>query len=503
MSLKLKDRDAIRKWEAYRKSVVMSTQVDMDETEKDKSARTQSLKSDFVAFCKYYFPKYCKAEFAAFQKKAAKEIEQKDVIVAVLAWARDHAKSVIVDLFLPTFLCCTGKSKNIVLVSKTGDAATELLMPLMIELESNQRLINDYGRLKSMNNWSAGNFKTNCGWSFRAVGAGQSPRGIRNEEARPDTIIVDDIDDDETCRNPKRMDDLWDWVMGALYPCFDIGSAKRFIVVGNIIAKDSIVQRALKIADFIQLVNILDKTGEPSWKENYTLEQCQYMIDKLGYRLSQREYFNNPFSEGKVFKKAWMRYGAIPPLSQMKLQVAYLDPGFKKTKTSDTKALVLVALHKGMYYIVKVFCAQASIEEMIAWCYDMDNYVKGGNGTFRLKMEEVFLQSLLYKDFAQAAITYKYPVPVSGDTRKKPDKDARIEATSGHFERSSVILNEKEEGNHHMAELIEQYLNFQPGVNTKKDGPDAVEGAMHILQNSLATSGAIETGQRHTNKYRA
>jgi predicted phage terminase large subunit-like protein len=503
VSLRLKDRDALKKWDAYRKSVLQSTQIDIDESETDKKSRIASLKVDFVAFCKYYFPKYCKAEFADFQKKAAREIENNQVLVAVLAWARDHAKSVIVDLFLPAYLCCAGKSRNVLLVSKTGDAATELLMPLMIQLESNMRLINDYGTFKSMNNWAAGNFKTNCGWSFRGLGAGQSPRGARNEEARPDMIIVDDIDDDETCRNPKRMDDLWDWVMGALYPCFDIGSAKRFIVIGNIIAKNSIVDRALKIADFKQVVNILNEKGQPSWKENYTLEQCQYMIGKLGYRLSQREYFNNPFSEGKVFKKAWMQFGAIPPIHSMKLQLAYLDPGFKKTKTSDTKALVLVSLHKGKYYIIKVYCGQASIEEMIQWCYDMEQYVIERKGSFRLKMEEVFLQSLLYKDFAEAGLKRNHPLPLSGDTRKKPDKDARIEATSGHYERGNVILNEEEEGNHHMGELIEQYLNFQPGVNTKKDGPDAVEGAFFILQNSLAASSDISLGERHLNKHRA
>lgn len=503
MSLKLKDRDALKRWEAYRKSVSQSTQIDIDESEKDKLQRIDLLKNDFVSFCKYYFPKYCKAEFAAFQKKAAREIEDHDEIVAVLAWARDHAKSVIVDVFLPAYLCASGKSKNLILVSKTYDAAVELLMPLMIQLESNQRLINDYGSFKGASNWSSGNFKTNQGWSFRAIGAGQSPRGARNEEARPDTIIVDDIDDDETCRNPKRMDDLWDWVMGALYPCFDIGSAKRFIVIGNIIAKGSIVDRALAIADFKQIINILDENKQPSWKENYTLEQCQYMISKLGYRLSQREYFNNPFAEGKVFKKAWLQFGPIPSLKSMKLQVAYLDPGFKKTKTSDTKALVLLGLLKGKYYIIKVFCGQASIEEMIAWCYQMEEFCKEHGGAFRLKMEEVFLQSLLYKDFSAAAKTYKYPLAVSGDTRKKPDKDARIEATSGHFERGNVIFNEEEEKNHHMAELIEQYLNFQPGVKTKKDGPDAVEGGMHILQNSVAGSSEILTGTRHTNQHRA
>jgi phage terminase large subunit-like protein len=503
MSLNLKDRDSLRKWENYRKSIQQSTSINLDETESEKQKRNELLKKDFVAFCKYYFPKYYKAEFAAFQKLAAKEIIGNDVIVAVIAWARDHAKSVIIDTMLAIYLACTGRSKNFILVSRTETNATELLTPIMIQLESNQRLINDYGSLKSINRWESGNFKTNNGWSFRALGAGQSPRGIRNEEARPDTILVDDIDDDELCRNPKRLDELWDWVMGALFPCFDIGGIKRFVFVGNIIAKDSIIQRALKIADFKQVINILDEKGEPSWKENFTLEQCQYMIGKLGYRLSQREYFNNPISEGKVFKKDWMRFEKIPALNAYRYMIAYLDPGFKKSKTSDTKALVLVALHRGKFYIVKAFCANASVEEMINWCYSIDKYVKDGNGTYRLKMEEVFLQDLLYKDFAAAAKEKEYPVPVSGDTRKKPDKDARIEAISGYFERGDVIFNIEEENNHNMVNLVEQFLNFEPGVKTKKDGPDACEGAFHLLQDNISLSADVHIGKRHINIHRA
>jgi hypothetical protein len=164
--------------------------------------------------------------------------------------------------------------------------------------------------------------------------------------------------------------------------------------------------------------------------------------------------------------------------------VAYLDPGFKKTATSDSKCLILVGMVPGELHVRKVFCGKASIEEMIEWCYTMHEYVKHHHGAYRLKMEEVFLQSLLYKDFAAAALK-KYPLPVSGDTRKKPDKDARIEAMSGHFERATVWFDEDIKEDHHTQALIEQFLNFEPGVKTLKDGPDAFEGAVHILEQGV------------------
>ncbi len=116
-------------------------------------------------------------------------------------------------------------------------------------------------------------------------------------------------------------------------------------------------------------------------------------------------------------------------------------------------------------------------------------------------MEQVFLQDLLYKDFAAAAVK-KHPLPVSGDTRKKPDKDARIEAMSGLFERGSIFFDEDIKEEHHTQALIEQLLNFEPGVKTLKDGPDALEGAIFLLNQSLALSADVEVGRFTNNKHK-
>jgi phage terminase large subunit-like protein len=430
-----------------------------------------------------------------------------------------------------------GELKNMLMVSYSEGNAIELLKPIQIQLESNQRIINDFGQQKGFTNWESGRFSTLGGCSFRAIGTGQNPRGTRNEEARPDYVLCDDIDDDELCRNPKRLDNAHDWVWGALYGCLSIEGSKRFVIVGNIIAPDTLAKRAINVSDDHEQIDILCKTKEidylaiqrltievetetdiskikvltesikylkegwkPSWSERFSIVDCVYMIMKMGYRLSQREYFNNPISEGKVFKKNWFQFKKLPPLRSYTYLMAYLDGGFKKTATSDSKALVLVGLLNGEFHIVKVFVGQASIEEMVEWGYMMDEYVKRNHGTYTFKMEEVFLLDLVYKDFAAAAKTKGYPLPISGDKRKKPDKDARIEATSGYFERGSVFFNEDEKENLNTKELQEQYLNFESGVKSKKDGPDAVEGAFHLLSLSIGSNADnISVGKRHLN----
>jgi hypothetical protein len=535
MALKLKDREALRDWEAHKRSIERATIIVADEDYATKKTRIADLLKSPEAFAKYYFPHYCQSEFADFQKRFFKKVTAQRVYITN-KWSRDHAKSVVTDVISPIYLMFIGEVKNLLLVSHNETNAIELLTPLKLELETNLRLINDFGQQFNPGNWEAGKFVTLSGCSFRAIGAGQSPRGSRNAEARPDMIIVDDVDTEEVCRSSKRLDQLWEWVMGALFGCFSIQGRKRFVVVGNKIAKDCVVERAIEQSDYHEQVDILRKEAidpkyikeikknlsdckdlksqdykvlamcvkyaqlgyKPTWKERFTLFDCVYMITKMGTRMSQREYFNNPISEGKVFKKAWMQFKQLPPLRHYKNLIAYLDPGFKKSETSDSKCIVLLGMLQGEIHVRKVFCGKASVEEMIEWCYDIHEYVKRYDAAYRFKMEEVFLQSLLYKDFA-AAGAKRYPLPVSGDTRKKPDKDARIEALSGYFERGSVYFDTSIQEDHHTLAFIEQFLNFEPGVKSLKDGPDAFEGGVHFLQNGGITE-ASDVYQDHYSK---
>lgn len=501
MSNSPQTKAALKDWDAHVKSIMQATVVDENEHPSAQLRRVKELEEDIVAWANYYFPHFCSADFAPFHKKFFREVLQRDRSFVVREWARSHAKSVS-TMIVALYCVMTGKNKNLVLASYNETNATELLTPFRLELESNQRLNHDYGKQKSFNQWEAGRFVTRNGASFRSIGSGQSPRGTRNQEARPDLIICDDLDEDELCRNPVRLDQAWEWMIGALFGCFDIIGTARFIVVGNRIAKDSLVVRATAQADFYDQINLLDSKGHPSWKERYTLADCNYMIQKMGYRLSQREYFNNPLQEGKVFKREWIQYKSLPKLGGYRFLLAYLDPGFKKTKTSDSKSWILVGLWEGKFHIRKVFCGQASVEEMVAWGYEIDKFVKKANATATLKMEEVFLQDLLYKDFDAASKTYGFALPIVGDKRKKPDKDSRITAISGHFERGNVFFDSEIENDHHTIALVDQLLTFEPGAKSKKDGPDALEGALWDLQKMLMSQAPVEAGQFQKNKNR-
>ena len=86
-----------------------------------------------------------------------------------------------------------------------------------------------------MGDWLEGEFTSQSGVKFLPCGRGQSPRGLRELEARPDYIVIDDLDDDELCRNEKRVKDLTEWEKEAIFGELDVGRG-RFIMVGNLIS---------------------------------------------------------------------------------------------------------------------------------------------------------------------------------------------------------------------------------------------------------------------------
>jgi hypothetical protein len=498
-------KDALLRWDDYRKNVERLTEVSYQESEGDKLARVARLKGDFEAFCKYYYPQYYSAAFAPFHLRFAKKVINNKVLYAVWALAREHAKSVISGLFLPTFEMVNGRMKNMLMVSHSYDNACELLMPLMINLESNQRLLNDFGNFKTFRGWEVGRFVTGSGCSFRALGAGQSPRGSRNEEKRPDFILIDDIDTDEECRNQARVDKKWAWVEQALFPTMSISGSKRFLVVGNIIAKDSIVVKASKVADYFDKVNILDKNGKPSWSERYKMEDVNYMLSKISYASGQKEYFNNPINPGTVFKD--IIWDKVPPLSKFRFVVAYCDPSYKASKTSDFKGIPLVGEYQGNFYVLTCFLEQTTVANMIGWYYHLDEWVAGRAAIYNYieagSLQDTFYTELFLPQLVQAGKARGKHLSISPDHRSKPDKFTRIEATLEPLNRQGrLIFNIAEEKNPHMQRLEEQMKAIEPALGAHDDGPDALEGAVWMLNNKLRLLEPIKVGKDRRSKYK-
>lgn len=530
--MKQTDKQAKDYWVKYRKALFEDTAVDINLTQAQITKKRIELEKHPVKWMRYFFPKFAYAAFAPFQIKAIKRLTSHMEWYEVLSWSRELAKSTI-TMMIVLFLVLTGKKKNIILVSNSYDNAERLLEPYQAQLDSNQRIKAFYGDQKQLGHWESGDFQTQKGAAFRALGAGQSPRGTRNDAIRPDVLLVDDFDTDEECRNPDIVKQKWEWLEQALYFTRSMSQPLLSIFCGNIIAKDCAITRAGKKALELakrpkekggplgnwDIINIrMVKIGKPDpqndflygtsvWPEKNSEEQIDVVLSQVSQASAMKECFNNPLSEGETFKE--MRWGKVPPLSRFRHLVAYADPApsNSKNKAGSFKSLFLIGHLEGTFYVFTGFLDHVTNAEFVDWFYCCDKYVAGKAQVYYAiennKLQDPFYQQVFIPLFATKRKEHKYSLSISPDTRDKPDKFSRIEGNLEPLNREGrLILNEKEKGNPHMQRLEEQFLLVNPRLAAPADGPDCVEGGYFIANTKAGEGVPMRTAPRKRSRKR-
>jgi hypothetical protein len=494
---KTTNRQALELWEEFRDNILHSTPVDNSEGPEEQKKRINHLEADFEKWVKYYFPKFAFAEPANFHKRSSQRILANPEWYEARPWSRELAKDTR-TMFEILFLALTGKKKFIVLTSNSYDKAGLFLMPYKAQLEFNLRVINDYGIQEKPGSWSDGYFVTRKGVAFLAIGAGQSPRGIRNEEVRPDAIIFTDMDTDESVRNPDTVDKNFEWAERALISTRSVSRPLLILVLGNIIAEYCFVLKAMDKCDHFEIVNIIDENGQSSWPDKNTLAQIQRIQNTISYAAYQGEYMNNPITQGKVFKE--INYKVIRSLKEYRFLVAYTDPSYKGSKKNDYKATVLVGRHKEEYHVLRMYCEQTTTARMIEWQYEIDAWVNGGAPIY-FYIEWPSIDDALKLELAAAGQRLKKTIPLKADDRDKGDKFARIESLLEPLNRRLQLwFNVDEKINPHMKRGEEQFKALSPTSRAHDDFPDAVEGAVWILNNkTLSQAAPMKFGRRPKN----
>ena len=204
----------MKRWKQLCETIQNFSTVNTAETKAEQMERINRARKDYAYFVEYYFPHYCTDSetgkaipSAKHHIEAAKKIMKRRTLKAVFKWARGQAKSTHMDVMIPMWLMCQKRREiNVmVLVGKSEDAACTLLGDIQAELQYNKRYTHDFGTKYNAGAWQDGEFVTSDGVAFFARGRGQSPRGLRYRNRRPDYIVIDDLDDDELCENDSRV----------------------------------------------------------------------------------------------------------------------------------------------------------------------------------------------------------------------------------------------------------------------------------------------------------
>jgi predicted phage terminase large subunit-like protein len=400
---------------------------------------------------------------------------------------------------LPLFLMYVQRDMwFMLLVGETEPKAKKLLSAIQAQLQFNKRLINDYGAKFQFGDWADGDFTTTDSVKFQAIGFGQNPRGAREQERRPDYIVVDDVDNKRHVNNDKLMREALDFITEDVWGCFDadMDATSRFVYANNNFHKNSITNRlkqyflqaqqtAKQNADdnifHISTVTAVKDltTFEPNWKEKTDADFWRKTYGAMPYRSFMREYMHIHIEDGAIFQYDDVVFGEMLRLDKYDGLVFYGDLSYKSQ--GDYKGLILCGKKGRQFHIIHSYLRRGSRGKCAEWLYDIYEDKKLERFNIKYLIEGLFAMDEFVNDFDLEGDKRGYHIPVVADKRSKANKFDRIESIAGHFERHDVIFNIAERDTPDQITLRDQFLAFEKGSQANDDGPDAVHGAFSEL----------------------
>ncbi len=218
-----------------------------------------------------------------------------------------------------------------------------------------ERLVGKYGNSRG---WRRNRLRTASGFTVDALGLDSASRGARVEDARPDVLVIDDIDDplDTPAAVTKKVEILTKGVLPLGTPNMAV------IAIQNLIHDQSVFARLAGIADAkadfladrtvsgpIPALDAMEWTerdgkyvltaGVPTW-EGQDMTACQSMVDTYGLSafLSECQHETKPPAGGMFDHLTYQRipWAQLPHLVRV---VVWVDPAVTDKDTSDSQGI--------------------------------------------------------------------------------------------------------------------------------------------------------------------
>jgi len=265
---------------------------------RDKRIRRAVTQKSFLWFLTFFFGHYLKYQLAPFHEEMINLAESDEYDMVVVMAFRESGKSTILNVAYALWAILGRQQKKcVVIISNTQAQARSHFTHIKQELESNRLLSNDLGPfLPDEDGWGTYSLELqHLGAKIISVSRGQSIRGLRHNQHRPDLIICDDVEDTIHQSQPEQQE-LYRWFMDEVVPAGTVDT--KYIILGNLITKDSLLIQLKKRIDngeqqksIFRAYPFADHTGKPLWQKRFPSKRA---INEFKKNLSEevwvREY---------------------------------------------------------------------------------------------------------------------------------------------------------------------------------------------------------------------
>jgi len=496
----LNERDFTKEMDSLRSRIREHVTAFKDDSPEVKQARIERAERDKMYFAQTYFPHYCTEEFAPVHAKlfAIGDIYNKPIVIY---GTRDLAKSTILDFFDEMHKTLFKKNNFTIFISDSKDtAAVEYLFPIKAELETNERILNDFGDLRS-NFWGLYDFLTKSGKRILSGGPWTGMKGKKSQGNRPDRVFIVDF---ENQNSPKKTSIINKRLKYIKRDIMKATNSKKWQIFyeGNYFSKKTIMHQLItsdeykhwlrygfpalipkshplanknyfkKVETKPELILTEDEDRLVSiWEDRLPLEMLlQEKEDDPGTFRSER--MQKPDDEEGTFHEEWIQWFDLNDIIGSKLPVVtFYDPSALKGEEACYKAIVVLMVDKenGIYYVVDAWIKHISkwvasrkhFELSEIWHSNIDGVESNG---FQITLKEDY--EIIEKEIGKR-LNLKFTIA-------KTNKEVRISSLSSPIQRGFIKFRRDHPG---VRLLIDQLIDFPEG---EVDGPDALEGAKDL-----------------------
>ena len=266
----------------------------------------------------------------------------------------------------------------IVYVSNSATSAEMQTENMKRELLSNQLIKKLFGNIKTSDYEALDETFSKLAWvAFGNTfvlprGAGQQVRGLNWAGFRPELVIIDDLEDKDTVKNPDQRAKLKEWFHSDLMKTENkYGKPAEFIYIDTIKHEDSLLQNLLDASDWESIrLSICDEkynSLDPNYMTTEEIKQeVQEHREKGIIDLFYMERMNLPISiEDAVFKSEYFKYfrdegeflrvynGETETLVRTKnlITVVIVDPAKTVQLHSAESAVVVISVDRESHHI--------------------------------------------------------------------------------------------------------------------------------------------------------
>jgi hypothetical protein len=259
--------------------------------------------------------------------------------IAIQAF-RGGAKSTVGCEEATLIMALLGVFKNGLIIGEKYERAVERLDAIKYEIENNEVIHDIFGDCKGKI-WKEGKIELANGTVIQAIGRGQSMRGSKHRDQRPDYMVGDDIEDMDSVRTEEAKRATLAWLMSVVIPAMDKNN-HTMRIIGTPLEVGSLMETLVDDSGWEGLkipIEYKDEKGDrkATWEDRFPLpdvDKIKSDFERLGLLLEYgREYMCEArSSETQVFKRDMILIE--PRVRRWESVYAMFDPA--RTKDQNT-----------------------------------------------------------------------------------------------------------------------------------------------------------------------